>query len=671
VETLFYAGISNAVTATFLALLVASLGRVVVRRPAILHCLWLLVLVKLVTPPLFQIPIPWPAALAEILEPAPTPVAVLEGPAVGMGQYALALPEAIERPELRIDALILEPVPGADPGAPVTQSGAAGAVLSEWLPADWMSLLAVGWLLGTMAVLAVSARRVWRFQHLLHEAQPASVETQEWVNELASALGLVRPPLVWWIDGNLSPMVWALGLRARLIIPTALWKSLDERQRSTLIVHELAHLRRGDHLVRILEFIVTALFWWHPVVWWARRALHDVEEQCCDAWVVWACPESAKSYAETLLETLDFLNQSDQPVPLFASGFGKVHHLRKRLTMIMSGTTPRLLGVRGALASLGMAALLLPLSATWAQQPDQKQEIRVIVKTDDDNAKPKGAAGAILELDADDLNAVETSARADLVLNVEAEAVGVQDSDHPNVVHLEVKTDDSSVSVTADSMKEAIAKLKEQIKMLMAKSSPAEREKAKKAMDRVLKDLEEQIAKQGKSGEHGAFTIEKGPAIRHLNLIEKRVEHSGRKELSPEAKAEIEKARAEVKELARSLEANQRKLREAQRRLSQLEGGNQQIAVEVHALPKVARLARLPEVIHAPLSEDIVVFSNKAHARAKSSDKKAAEAKRVIVRERVEKRDGSDANESRIEELEKKLQALLEEVASLKKARAK
>ena len=62
-ETLLHAGLSNAVSATFLALLVACLGRVLARRPAVLHCLWLLVLLKLVTPPLYEVPIPWPETL--------------------------------------------------------------------------------------------------------------------------------------------------------------------------------------------------------------------------------------------------------------------------------------------------------------------------------------------------------------------------------------------------------------------------------------------------------------------------------------------------------------------------------------------------------------------------------------------------------------------------------
>ena len=58
-ETLYRAGLSNAVSATVLALVVACLGRILWRRPAVLHCLWLLVLLKLVTPPLYELPIPW------------------------------------------------------------------------------------------------------------------------------------------------------------------------------------------------------------------------------------------------------------------------------------------------------------------------------------------------------------------------------------------------------------------------------------------------------------------------------------------------------------------------------------------------------------------------------------------------------------------------------------
>ncbi|MHC4399837.1 MAG: M56 family metallopeptidase [Planctomycetota bacterium] len=62
------------------------------------------------------------------------------------------------------------------------------------------------------------------------------------------------------------------------------------------------------------------LYWWHPVVWWARRRLHQAEEQCCDAWVLWACPGGAKRYAHTLLTAVEFLARARPALPAVVSG---------------------------------------------------------------------------------------------------------------------------------------------------------------------------------------------------------------------------------------------------------------------------------------------------------------------------------------------------------------
>src|SRR5262249_37178674 len=155
-----------------------------------------------------------------------------------------------------------------------------------------------------------------------------------------------------------SPMVWALAGRPRLVIPSDLWATLDETQRSTLLVHELAHLRRLDHLVRWLELAVSALYWWLPAVWWARRQLREAEERCCDAWVVWALPRSARAYAETLIETVDYLSGARAAAPALASGFGASSQLKRRLTVILRGGVSRRLGWGGTVSAFGLAAAL-------------------------------------------------------------------------------------------------------------------------------------------------------------------------------------------------------------------------------------------------------------------------------------------------------------------------
>ncbi len=103
-------------------------------------------------------------------------------------------------------------------------------------------------------------------------------------------------------------MIWApIGL-PRLLLPENLWDRLDERQQDTVLIHELAHLRRRDHWVRRLEAVVLGLYWWSPVAWWARRQVEQAEEQCCDSWVLGELPEAAEAYAEALVATAVFLS---------------------------------------------------------------------------------------------------------------------------------------------------------------------------------------------------------------------------------------------------------------------------------------------------------------------------------------------------------------------------
>ena len=94
------------------------------------------------------------------------------------------------------------------------------------------------------------------------------------------------------------------GPRARAAAGRLL-ERLDDDQLAALLAHELAHVRRGDHWVRRLEFIVLGLFWWYPLAWWARTRLQAAEEECCDAWVVEALP--ARAYASAIVATVDFL----------------------------------------------------------------------------------------------------------------------------------------------------------------------------------------------------------------------------------------------------------------------------------------------------------------------------------------------------------------------------
>lgn len=360
-------GLSNAVAAGVLAIVAVLVGAVC-RRPALVHALWLLVLLKLVTPPLVPVHVPLPsrasapepAAVVEVTEP--TPPVEEEAPVIDV-----VLVEDVPDAEEVVAAEVPEPAPAARP------------VTIPW--ADWPWWVGGVWVAGSVGWYALAGLRVWRFGRLLRFARPAPKGFVRRVARLAEEVGLEACPAVKFLPGNLAPMVW--GARSPvLLLPEGLEDLVGEDGLDTLLLHELAHLRRWDNWVRVLEFVALGLYWWLPLAWYARRELREAEEQCCDAWVVCTRPRAGKLYATALVDALDFLATNPQPVPPLATGLGRVADLKRRLTMILRGSTPSGLSWSGVVVVLGLAAFLLPLvpSVSVGQSAPAKAEDVIVVE---------------------------------------------------------------------------------------------------------------------------------------------------------------------------------------------------------------------------------------------------------------------------------------------------
>jgi beta-lactamase regulating signal transducer with metallopeptidase domain len=334
VETVLRIGLSNAVIGAALAILAAGAGRIL-RRPAAAHLLWVLVLIKLLTPPLWNLPVRFPSAPAPASHQIPVEISAAQ------------------------DHFVASAVRHEDPSAePVS-------------PINRITRFAVGlWGLGSLTCLLVAALRLRQFREVLSVATAAPDDLQRQTRNLASRLGMRRCPSVWLVPGRICPMVFAGLDRPRLLLPMDLCHRLTQDQQSTLLLHELAHLRRGDHLIRLLELAATIAYWWNPIVWWARHELRKAEEQCCDAWVTWTMPAEAHQYASALVDAIDFACESiprfGPRLPLLASGIGEFGHLKRRLVMILQCNGNRKIGWSGLACACALAALL-PFSLTRAE----------------------------------------------------------------------------------------------------------------------------------------------------------------------------------------------------------------------------------------------------------------------------------------------------------------
>jgi beta-lactamase regulating signal transducer with metallopeptidase domain len=343
----------NVIMTTALAGVVAMVCRAGRIGPVARHALWVLVLVKFVTPPV----VVWPWAA-----PDPLGIATLDLRPVEAAPETDALPDA-----LLADAVFTTDhgaaVIGAPTAPPTTQAPPsvvdAGALAVPWLLGVWAA--------GSACLLLIEGVRLVRLRRRITAAGPVDAALVRRVGVLAAQLG-IRPVPVVMVAGGTSPIVWGLG-RPRLLWPSDLPADSAGACVDGLLVHELAHIKRRDHLVGWIELAAGIVWWWNPLFWWVRSSLREQAELACDAWVISALPNGRRAYAESLL-ALSGAAFRGPSSSMAAVGIHATSRrvLERRLVMIMKGRSPLRLPFVG-LCALGLvASASLPAWAT-AQQP--------------------------------------------------------------------------------------------------------------------------------------------------------------------------------------------------------------------------------------------------------------------------------------------------------------
>ena len=88
-------------------------------------------------------------------------------------------------------------------------------------------------------------------------------------------------------------------LRPAILVPVAALSGLTAPELEAILAHELAHIRRHDYLVNVLQCVVETLVFYHPATWWISRVIRREREHCCDDIAVAACRDRL-TYARAL-----------------------------------------------------------------------------------------------------------------------------------------------------------------------------------------------------------------------------------------------------------------------------------------------------------------------------------------------------------------------------------
>jgi beta-lactamase regulating signal transducer with metallopeptidase domain len=342
------------------SLLIVVVGAIdlLVRRwawPQVRHALWLLVVVKLVLPPAWSLP----SGLVPRFE----------------SQLAarVALPwRAAERPA-EAGGLAGEPggtaspaEPGAArPGAP--SSGApprsgGGAPVRAGTP--WPLVAFAVWLLGALAFVLVLAARLTGLRRW-HDKERRGQTIPPWYHELlvksAQRLGVHRLPAILFSDKLLTPAVCGVW-RPVMYLPRDYLDSLTPDEAEHVLLHELAHLKRGDLWAHGLDLLLQVVYWFNPLVALARRRLQHTRELCTDLAVAETLREGTAGYRLTLLNTARrMLTESAAPGLGLLGVFEEPFRLVSRLRWLEKPTWERRAAARAAAAAVALAMIVFVL----------------------------------------------------------------------------------------------------------------------------------------------------------------------------------------------------------------------------------------------------------------------------------------------------------------------
>ncbi len=242
---------------------------------------------------------------------------------------------------------------------------------------DWLALIQT-WAVPVWScgVLLFSSRLLWgcrQVSALRRSGEPAQDAVADMVARLAERMRVTRPVrvLISAVADGPSVVGW---LRPLILLPAATVLGLTPEQLEAVLAHELAHVRRYDYLVNLLQMLVETLFFYHPAVWWISGRIRHERELCCDDDAVRCCGD-AVCYARALT-TLERLRVMTPALALGVTDGPLMYRVQRLLGAATREYRPSRLPAVLAIA-LVVACLGLNMTRARAQEAQNRPGVTV------------------------------------------------------------------------------------------------------------------------------------------------------------------------------------------------------------------------------------------------------------------------------------------------------
>ncbi len=350
-----------AVAALLLSVLLRVLRKSAANLRYVLACLTLglIVLLPVVTLHLVPISASYPTAL---VEPAPVPSVL---PMEETKQVPVAEMPVLEKPVQLVENVAITPK--------VSWKQRTVELLEPALP-----YIVSGWLVGVFG-LSLWHLGGWTQMQRLRRRMVKQIGPpwQSKLKELAKLLGIRR--IVQLMESALVRVPTVVGwLRPVILLPASALTGLSTEQLEAILAHELAHIRRYDYFVNMLQTVVEILGFYHPAVWWVSRKIRVERENCCDDLAVRVSGDRVR-YARALT-SLEEVRSRQGELAVAATG-GSLLARICRLVGKESANASRVSWIPSVIAILLILAFVIPTTLalnSWSKTVPNELEAKLI-----------------------------------------------------------------------------------------------------------------------------------------------------------------------------------------------------------------------------------------------------------------------------------------------------
>ena len=268
-------------------------------------------------------------------------------------------------------------------------------------PLTWQAVAFLAWLAVAAAMGLLLLQRALFVRRLVAQAKDANRPMNEMLEDCCRCMGIRRKVGLKVSANAASPAVCGL-FRPVILVPQNLARSLGPARLRTVLLHELAHIKRRDLWVNLAQTALQVFYFYNPLFWLANAMIRRVREQAVDEAVLVAMGETAQQYPQTLV---DVAKLAFKRPALSLRLIGVVESrsaLAGRIKRILNRPVPKTakLGILGLLTIIITAAVLLPMAK--ADKADS-QTMQTIAPDEAKEDWGKEAEGVRCRLQADRL----------------------------------------------------------------------------------------------------------------------------------------------------------------------------------------------------------------------------------------------------------------------------